>query len=64
MDLGARDVVLCGAGPSIFTVPPSKELGTTWHLLLTTVHGKNAFLVAPTPAVAEIPEIPGEKTRS
>ena len=64
MDLGARDVVLCGAGPSIFTVPPSKELGTAWHLLLTTVHGKNAFLVAPTPAVAEIPETTDEKTRS
>lgn len=51
MSLGARDVMLCGAGPSMFTVPPSKELGTAWHLLLTTVQRKNAFLVDPAPAV-------------
>ena len=54
--LGARDVLLCGAGPSMFTVPPSKELGTAWHLLLTTVHGKQVFLVDPAPAITEIPE--------
>ncbi len=51
MSLGARDVMLCGAGPSMFTVPPSKELGTAWHLLLTTVQRKQAFLVDPIPAV-------------
>jgi 4-diphosphocytidyl-2-C-methyl-D-erythritol kinase len=51
MTLGARDVMLCGAGPSMFTVPPSKELGTAWHLLLTTVQGKRAFLVDPSPAI-------------
>lgn len=56
MSLGARDVMLCGAGPSMFTVPPSKELGTAWHLLLTTVHCKNAFLVGPTPAIAPLPD--------
>jgi 4-diphosphocytidyl-2-C-methyl-D-erythritol kinase len=55
MGLGARDVVLCGAGPSMFTIPPSKELGTAWHLLLTAVHGKTAFLVDPAPAIAETP---------
>ncbi len=54
MGLGARDVVLCGAGPSMFTVPPSKELGTAWHLLLTTVHGKNAYLVAPASTIQEL----------
>ena len=53
MGLGARDVVLCGAGPSMFTVPPSKELGTAWHLLLTSVHRKNAYLVPPAPTVTE-----------
>jgi 4-diphosphocytidyl-2-C-methyl-D-erythritol kinase len=56
MALGARDVMLCGAGPSMFTVPPSKELGTAWHLLLTSVHGKNAFLVDPVPAISESTE--------
>ena len=53
MSLGARDVVMCGAGPSMFTVPPSKELGTAWHLLLTSVHGKRAFLVEPVSAIGE-----------
>jgi len=52
MSLGARDVMLCGAGPSMFTVPPSKELGTAWHLLLTSVQGKRAFLVDPSPAIS------------
>jgi len=51
MELGARDVMLCGAGPSMFTVPPSKELGTAWHLLLTAVHGKTAFLADLSPAI-------------
>ncbi len=63
MGLGARDVVLCGAGPSMFTVPPSKELGTAWHLLLTTVHGKNAYLVAPAPAIPETKEEAPEKMK-
>jgi 4-diphosphocytidyl-2-C-methyl-D-erythritol kinase len=58
MALGARDVMLCGAGPSMFTIPPSKELGTAWYLLLTTVHGKNAFLVDPSPAFPESPNGP------
>jgi 4-diphosphocytidyl-2-C-methyl-D-erythritol kinase len=52
MSLGARDVMLCGAGPSMFTVPPSKELGTAWHLLLTSVHGKRSYLVDPTPEIS------------
>ncbi|MDA1280596.1 MAG: 4-(cytidine 5'-diphospho)-2-C-methyl-D-erythritol kinase [Chloroflexi bacterium] len=50
MGLGASDVVMCGAGPSMFVVPPSKELGTAWQLLLTAVHGKRAYLVDPAPA--------------
>ena len=56
MALGARDVMLCGAGPSMFTIPPSKELGTAWHLLLTTVHGKNAFLTDLSRTFTENPE--------
>jgi len=55
MSLGARDVMLCGAGPSMFTVPPSKELGTAWHLLLSTVHRKRSFLVDPAAAISEEP---------
>jgi len=51
MALGARDVMLCGAGPSMFTVPPSKELGTAWLLLLTAVNGKTAFLADLSPAI-------------
>jgi 4-diphosphocytidyl-2-C-methyl-D-erythritol kinase len=54
MSLGARDVMLCGAGPSMFTVPPSKEIGTAWHLLLTSIHKKQASLVDPTPIITEI----------
>lgn len=53
MAMGAQDVTLCGAGPSMFTIPPSKELGTAWHLLLTSVQGKNAYLVDPAPAIQE-----------
>ncbi|MBN4059299.1 4-(cytidine 5'-diphospho)-2-C-methyl-D-erythritol kinase [Dehalococcoides mccartyi] len=56
MGIGAKDVVLCGAGPSMFTVPPSKELGTAWHLLLTKIHGRDAYLVTPSPAIVESPE--------
>jgi len=53
MSFGARDVMLCGAGPSLFTVPLSKELGTAWHLLLSTVHHKRSFLIDPAPAISE-----------
>lgn len=51
--LGATDVFMCGAGPSMFTVPPTKELGTAWHLLLTSVHQKSAFLVEPVQGIRE-----------
>lgn len=53
MSLGARDVMLCGAGPSMFTVPPTKELGTAWHLLLSSVYHKRSFFVDSTPAISE-----------
>lgn len=32
--VGARDVMLSGAGPSLFAVPPSREVGVAWQLLL------------------------------
>ncbi len=53
ISLGAIDVMLCGAGPSMFAVPPTKEIGTAWHLLLTGIHHKQAFLVDTAPAIAE-----------
>jgi 4-diphosphocytidyl-2-C-methyl-D-erythritol kinase len=56
ISLGARDVILCGAGPSMFTIPPSKELGTAWHLLLTTVQGHEAYLVDPESIIPESTE--------
>ena len=45
--LGATDITLTGAGPSMFAVPPSKELGTAWHLLLSRTRGWTAHLVEP-----------------
>ena len=45
--IGIEEVILCGAGPSIFTVPPSKELGTAWYLLLSQTYKEEAFLVEP-----------------
>lgn len=49
--LGAREIMLSGAGPSMFAIPPAKEIGTTWQLLLSRTRGWNAFLTEPfTPA--------------
>lgn len=49
--LGAREITLSGAGPSMFAVPPAKEIGTTWQLLLDRTRGWKAFLTEPfTPA--------------
>jgi len=52
-NIGVSEVILCGSGPSIFTVPPSKEIGTAWHLLLSTTYGEKAFLVEPVPSDTE-----------
>ncbi len=41
--LGAREITLSGAGPSMFAIPPVKEIGTTWKLLLSRTRGWNAF---------------------
>jgi 4-diphosphocytidyl-2-C-methyl-D-erythritol kinase len=55
--LGADEIVLCGSGPSVFTVPPSKELGTAWQLLLNTVYKKNAFLVSSTSEISDVMDV-------
>ena len=44
--VGAAEVVLSGAGPSMFAVPPSREVGVAWRLLLQN-HGWRAELVRP-----------------
>ena len=41
--LGASDVVLSGAGPSMFAVPPSREVATAWALLIKARTGCEAF---------------------
>lgn len=45
--LGAREIMLSGAGPSMFAIPPAKEIGTTWQLLLSRTRGWKAFLTEP-----------------
>lgn len=44
--VGAADMVLSGAGPSMFAVPPSREVGVAWQLLLQN-RGWRAELVRP-----------------
>lgn len=41
--VGARDVVLSGAGPSLIAVAPSRAIGLAWQLLLKN-RGMRAFL--------------------
>lgn len=43
--LGASDIVLTGAGPSMFAVAPSKEVATAWALLTKARTGCEAFAV-------------------
>ena len=45
--LGARELHLSGAGPSIYAPVSRREVGTALHLLLTRRHGWRAFLAAP-----------------
>jgi hypothetical protein len=45
--MGAREITLSGAGPSMFAIPPRKELATTWHLLLSRTRGWRTFLTEP-----------------
>jgi len=41
--VGAREVVLSGAGPSLIAIAPSREIGLAWQLLLKS-RGMRAFL--------------------
>ena len=46
VSLGAREVFVSGAGPTMFAIPPSREVGVAWHLLLEQ-RGIRASLVRP-----------------
>ena len=42
--LGAREIHLTGAGPTMYALMPRRELGTAIHLLLRNAHGWDARL--------------------
>ena len=54
--LGASDIVLSGAGPSMFAVAPSKEMATAWALLTKARMGCEAFAVGLAPRIEIDPE--------
>ena len=54
--LGASDIVLTGAGPSMFAVAPSKEVATAWALLSKARMGCEAFAVGLVPRIEIAPE--------
>ena len=43
--LGAMGILMAGAGPSMFALAPSREVGVAWQLMLQMQHGLRAFLV-------------------
>ena len=43
--MGAREIILAGAGPAMFARAPRREIGTAWQLVLEKSHGWRAFLV-------------------
>ena len=49
--LGATEIHLCGAGPSMFTLVSRREVGSALQLLLERRHGWRASLASPTPPV-------------
>ena len=49
--LGAQEIVLTGAGPSMFAIAPSKEVGTAWVLLMKARAGCEAFSVGLAPRI-------------
>ena len=49
--LGATEIHLCGAGPSMFTLVSRREVGSALQLLLERGHGWRANLVEPIPPV-------------
>ena len=54
--LGASDIVLTGAGPSMFAVAPTKELATAWALLAKARMGCEAFAVSLMPRIKIVPK--------
>ena len=44
-NLGAMGILMSGAGPSMFALAPSREIGVAWQLMLQMQHGIRAFLV-------------------
>ncbi len=49
--LGAADIVLTGAGPSMFAIAPSKEMATAWSLLVKSRVDCDAFSVGLAPRI-------------
>ena len=43
--MGAREIMLAGAGPAMFARAPRREIGTAWQLMLEKTYGLKAFLV-------------------
>jgi 4-diphosphocytidyl-2-C-methyl-D-erythritol kinase len=43
--LGAMGILMSGAGPSMFALAPSREVGVAWQLMLQMQHGYRSFLV-------------------
>ena len=46
VSFGAREVFVSGAGPTMFALPPRREIGVAWQLLLEQ-RGVRAFLTRP-----------------
>ncbi|MFP6679935.1 MAG: 4-(cytidine 5'-diphospho)-2-C-methyl-D-erythritol kinase [Dehalococcoidia bacterium] len=44
-NLGAMGISMSGAGPSMFALAPSREIGVAWQLMLEMQHGLHAYLV-------------------
>ncbi len=49
--LGASDIVLSGAGPSMFAIAPSKEIATAWALVMKARANCDAFAVGLAPRI-------------
>jgi len=43
--VGAREIMLCGAGPAMFALAPSREIGLAWQLMLEKQRRWRAYLV-------------------
>ena len=44
--VGAREIMLCGAGPAMFALAPSREVGLAWQLMLEKQRRWRAYLVS------------------